>query len=63
MDKLTWTCHICGDERLDGRISVKSTTRSTPTGEYTENVRHCNDRVDCVRKAETFSFSEKAEDD
>ena len=57
---LTWTCHICGAERPDDRISVYKTDMSTkyglPVGTVQENVRYCNDNVDCCEKAKTFSF-------
>lgn len=50
---LTWTCHVCGDERPDEWISVF--TDSEPIAgtdaEMTVNVRFCNDRRDCIRGA------------
>lgn len=45
---LTWTCHICGDERPDKLISVLS----YPIFEGAKrNVRYCNDRVACLEGA------------
>lgn len=69
--KLTWTCHICGDERPDARISVFTKPLTFPEQENilgpiksgniaaSQNIRHCNDREACVLGAETFSFLRK----
>lgn len=54
---LTWTCHICKKERPDDKISVY--TRPLAVGGRIvgeENVRHCNDNEDCIKKAREFSF-------
>lgn len=55
---ITWTCHICGQERPDEQISVHkrdvSKEYGLPAGTMKENVRYCNDNPDCTRKAETF---------
>lgn len=49
----TWTCHICGDERPDVRISVYSfPIDGLPNA--TRNVRYCNDRPECFRGARHF---------
>lgn len=57
----TWTCHVCGDERPDEKISVQKNDRSAeyglPAGSMVENVRYCNDRASCREGAKTFSFS------
>lgn len=55
---MTWTCHVCGDERPDEMIAVYSrTVRSRSTGvELKENVRHCRDREACVEGARTKSW-------
>lgn len=54
---LTWTCHICHEERPDDKISVRSHDRVHENGvQFTENVRFCNDRLACQDAAETFSF-------
>lgn len=53
----TWTCHICGDTRPDRLISVNSHGISLGGGViFTMNVRHCNDRQDCIEKAKSHSF-------
>lgn len=46
-DSMTWTCHVCGDERPDAKISVAK----HPLGIAVVNVRFCNDRPDCAAKA------------
>jgi hypothetical protein len=54
---LTWTCHVCGDERPDEQISVHKTQvelRGAVT--VTQNVRYCNDRPACAEGAKTYSF-------
>lgn len=56
---LTWTCHICRDTRPDRFISVNSHENILGEGtgyKMTVNVRHCNDRQDCIEKAKTYSF-------
>lgn len=61
MDKLTWTCHVCGDERPDQLISVRTRDISDrfhlPPGTAQENVRYCNDRAACVDGSKDVSFT------
>lgn len=57
-DDLTWTCHICKQERPDNKISVF--TRRVPMNGLgdvfvTENIRHCNDNLECVDGAKTYT--------
>ena len=44
---LTWTCHVCGDERPDEKISVRKKKGYLGEVRVTENVRYCNDRMAC----------------
>lgn len=59
-DPGTWTCHICKEDRPDNRISVHRKPmiglNGVPSRVISENVRHCNDNPDCVRRAKSFSF-------
>ena len=55
MDHLTWTCHICGEERPDRLISVRSKTVKHAGFTTTENVRYCNDRITCSTASLSFS--------
>ncbi len=52
---ITWTCHICKQERPDEFISVvvhdNSTDYDLPEGAWQSNVRYCNDNEDCAKKA------------
>lgn len=49
MKGLTWTCHVCGDERPDSAISVCSKTEKLGgVIPMTVNVRYCNDRRACL---------------
>jgi hypothetical protein len=48
MHNLTWTCHVCGKERPDDKISVRSTEALVGGIAITQNVRYCNDNPDCV---------------
>jgi hypothetical protein len=52
---LTWTCHVCGDERPDSMIAVAvhdlSADHGMPPGTIQRNVRYCADRRDCIRAA------------
>lgn len=56
IDKLTWTCHVCGKERPDARISVVKTDMSDqyglPLGTVEQNVRYCNDNALCRHKGQ-----------
>jgi hypothetical protein len=62
--KLTWTCHICGKEQPDDKISVYSSEIDMGSGiMMTQNVRYCNDNEDCTKKAKTFSHFEKRNDE
>jgi hypothetical protein len=52
MENLTWTCHVCHDERPDDKISVYQTTHKAAGGyEVVHNVRYCNDRPACFAGA------------
>lgn len=55
MSNLTWTCHVCDEERPDARISVArhddSARHDLPEGTWIENVRFCNDRTSCTAAA------------
>lgn len=53
----TWTCHICKERRPDNRISVITKPliiNRQAVGE--QNIRYCNDKADCIKKAQDFSF-------
>jgi hypothetical protein len=55
-DGLTWTCHVCHEERPDQFISVFSRVGMLGTVPYQENVRYCNDRPACARGATKVRF-------
>lgn len=56
-DNLTWTCHICKDERPDAKISVWSKKRRLEGDVViTENIRYCNDRDSCIEGARTYTI-------
>ena len=61
---LTWKCHVCGDVRPDAAISV-CTVPLEMGGVVmgTQNIRYCNDRVDCISKAPSTSLFKSAEND
>jgi hypothetical protein len=53
----TWTCHVCKEERPDRFISVfKRAGMLADRFPITENVRYCNDREDCRRRAPEVHF-------
>jgi hypothetical protein len=57
-EAMTWTCHVCGEERPDAQISVLSTD-ITPEGQsfsMRQNVRYCNDRLSCITGASLVRF-------
>ena len=55
---LTWTCHICKEERPDDKISVRTSPLLTADGKEigSQNIRYCNDKIDCIEKSKTFKF-------
>ena len=54
---ITWTCHICGHERPDDKISVfQSDISKNGDGAMLQNVRYCNDKPDCTQQATTFEL-------
>ena len=60
---MTWTCHICGEERPDEYISVMSKSLNIPNVDAEQNIRYCNDKPKCAEGAETFSFVQGSEGD
>lgn len=53
----TWTCHICKEERPDDKVSVLSkplVVNGRIIGQ--QNIRYCNDRAECISKAQDFKF-------
>lgn len=63
MNALTWTCHVCGDERPDAAISVHASTLTVRGFAIQQNVRHCNDRPACVAGAPAVRFVREDRDD
>lgn len=59
---LTWTCHICKDERPDSAISVYHVTEQIKGLEFQSNVRYCNDRRPCIEAAPLFRFFKELTD-
>lgn len=64
-NKITWSCHVCGTERLDEFISTFKTDISEdfnlPSGTMFQSVRYCNDRPECRELAKTFKFFKKGQ--
>jgi hypothetical protein len=56
-DHLSWKCHICGENRPDARISVRSTPLIINDMEVgSQNIRYCNDKQSCIEESKTFSL-------
>lgn len=57
---MTWTCHICKEERPDSAISVRKTPLKGANGVESRiismNVRYCNDNPKCIEESKDFSF-------
>jgi len=53
---LTWTCHVCGEDRPDERISVHHRDEKLAGQTVATNIRYCNDRSACIEGVQTFSF-------
>ena len=55
-EDLTWTCHICGEERPDDKIGViNRQIIIIPDVIGHENIRFCKDKESCREGALTFS--------
>lgn len=50
LDSMTWTCNVCGAERLDRFIGVAK--RHGPIPEAVWNIRFCIDRAACAEFAQ-----------
>ena len=61
MLELTWTCHVCGQERPDRFISVYKSFVSKHRIQIQQNVRYCNDNPDCIAKAPNVKFIKESE--
>lgn len=63
LETLSWICHICGKDRPDNKIEVRSIDVSDqyklPKGTMKNNVRYCNDNPDCIEKSKTFRFGKE----
>lgn len=53
---LTWTCHVCKEERPDAKIGVHSEKRILNGVEFQTNVRYCVDRESCRDGARDVDF-------
>ena len=54
---MTWSCHICGEVRLDNKISVLTKPLIVNGEKFGEqNIRYCNDNDECLKQAEAFNF-------
>ena len=65
MTEIEWTCHVCGKQRPDSRISVFKHVRDFRGIEMIENIRYCNDNPECVEGAKTthhFPLEEKMDE-
>ena len=62
-NNLTWTCHICKEERPDHLIGVMKHPLIINGQEFGEqNVRYCLDRLACAEGAIHFRFVEDTDD-
>ena len=59
-DMGSWTCHVCGEDRPNEKVSVLKTDHSKewnlPPGTVMQNVRYCNDNPACIEGAKDISF-------
>ncbi len=60
MENLTWTCHVCHERRPDNCISVFTKDISggydLKPGTVKENIRYCNDKLECINGAPTVAL-------
>ncbi len=57
--RLTWKCHVCGEERPDDKISVLSKPliiNGQVVSGGQQNIRYCNDRPACIEGAKEHCF-------
>jgi hypothetical protein len=62
LPKLTWTCHVCGEERPDSMIAVYHKPwvfRGEVVG--MQNIRYCVDKPECFEGAQRYSFVDNDE--
>lgn len=55
---VTWTCHVCGSERPDDKISVCTNQKIIGNITIPMNVRYCNDIESCINAAPHYDFLE-----
>ncbi len=53
---LEWSCHVCGEIRSDDKISVHSKEIEINGIKIKQNVRHCNDRINCIEGAKNIDW-------
>ena len=57
ISEMKWKCHICKEERDNDKITVyKKPIILNGRRVGDQNIRVCNDRRDCLKRAEKFSF-------
>lgn len=62
--ELTWTCHVCGLERPDAKISVFTRVIRFENGvTMRENFMYCNDKPDCIQNVSSLYFISGREED
>lgn len=58
LDAMTWTCHVCDEERPNRFIAVHTTDISADyglkPGVMSQNIRFCLDRPTCESAAKTL---------
>ena len=57
MQGLTWTCHVCGENRPDNKIAVFKkplVIKGNVVG--SQNIRYCIDRPECREGVKTITF-------
>ena len=59
-DRMTWTCHVCGDRRPDKKISVSSEKTQSSQSNHTFHwhIRYCNDKTKCGKIAREMAKME-----
>ncbi len=64
---VTWTCHICKEERPDHFIAVMGKDTSEefdlPPGTMRQNIRYCNDRPKCIEGVVDYKHFGKESND
>ena len=61
-DPLMLGCHVCGESRREHNINTRFNHFQNAHGAtWTENIRYCNDRPDCIQRSQTHRLAKEGD--